>query len=85
MKNTGMVRRLDDLGRVVIPKELRNVRDIKEGDPIEILTDEDMICLRKYEPRCKFCGSTEQILEVEGIHICRNCGNKIVRKFMGVQ
>ncbi len=50
MKDTGMVRCLDNLGRICLPKELRNSRDIKEGDPVEIYVDGDVICLRKYDP-----------------------------------
>jgi len=81
MKNTGMVRRLDDLGRVVIPKELRNVRDIKEGDPIEIYVDGDVICLKPaVKKKCFVCGTTEQPLEIDGLHICRKCGYKIIDK-----
>lgn len=81
MKNTGMVRRLDDLGRVVIPKELRNVRDIKEGDPIEIYVDGDVICLKPaVKKKCFVCGTTEQLLEIDGLHICQKCGYKIIDK-----
>jgi AbrB family looped-hinge helix DNA binding protein len=50
MKATGIVRHIDNLGRVVIPKELRNTRSIKNGDPVEIFVDGDCIVLRKYEP-----------------------------------
>lgn len=81
MKNTGIVRRLDDLGRVVIPKELRNIRGIKEGDPIEIYVDNDTICLKPVPKKsCIICGTTEQLFEVEGLHICRKCGCKIIDK-----
>lgn len=82
MKYTGIVRRIDDLGRVVIPKELRTIRGIKEGDPIEIMVDGDLICLRKYTPGCTLCGSTEQLMDVDGMLICRKCGVKVVDMFM---
>jgi len=54
MKSTGIVRRIDPLGRVVLPKELRKTLDISEGDPLEIFTDEGMIILRKYQPACDY-------------------------------
>lgn len=50
MKNTGIVRRIDDLGRIVIPREIRHTLNIKEGDPIEIYTDKGGIFLQKYTP-----------------------------------
>lgn len=82
MKYTGIVRRIDDLGRVVIPKELRTIRGIKEGDPVAIYVDGDAICLEKHTPGCTLCGSTEQLMDVDGIKICRDCGVKVVDKFM---
>lgn len=51
MKSTGIVRKVDELGRIVLPKELRNTLEIKEKDPLEIFVDEDKIILRKYTPR----------------------------------
>lgn len=51
MKNTGIVRRLDELGRITLPKELRDVRGIRVGDPVEIYVDGDTICLRKKPKR----------------------------------
>ncbi len=50
MKSTGIIRRIDDLGRVTLPKELRRTRDIKDGDPLEIFVEDDKIILRKYSP-----------------------------------
>lgn len=49
MKATGIIRRIDDLGRVVIPKEIRRTLRIREGDPLELYTDSDCICFKKYE------------------------------------
>ena len=86
MKATGIVRRIDDLGRVVIPKELRRTYHINEGDPLEIFVDDNQLVLKKYEgdkPKCVNvnCGSTDQLLEVDGIHICRICATKVISKF----
>ena len=73
MKSTGMVRKLDQLGRVVIPKELRTTLDIKREDPIEIFVDDESIILRKYEPGCLFCGELEDIVPFESYRVCRKC------------
>jgi transcriptional pleiotropic regulator of transition state genes len=73
MKATGIVRRLDNLGRVVLPIELRRTLDIKEKDALEILIDGDQIILRKYEPACIFCGRTEGVKNIKGKNICSRC------------
>ncbi|WP_058301721.1 AbrB/MazE/SpoVT family DNA-binding domain-containing protein [Gorillibacterium timonense] len=73
MKATGIVRRIDDLGRVVIPKEIRSTMGITEGEPLEIFVDGDRIIFRKYTPGCVLCGSTEQLQSVSGKLICRQC------------
>lgn len=81
MKATGIVRKIDDLGRVVIPKELRKTFDIAEGDPLEIFTDENGIIFQKYDRlrKCIFCkeDDTTQLIEHEGVAICRICADKI--------
>lgn len=59
MKNTGIVRKLDDLGRITLPKEMRRVYGINIGDPIEIYSDEDMIVLKKYETKREHCSCGE--------------------------
>ncbi len=56
MKSTGIVRKVDDLGRIVLPKELRDKYDIAARDPIEIFTEGDRIIFRKYQSSCIFCG-----------------------------
>ena len=73
MKATGMVRNLDQLGRLVIPKETRKVFDLNEGDPIEMFTDGDEIILKKYNPGCHCCGSVDHLTEVLGLKICPKC------------
>lgn len=73
MNNTGIIRRIDELGRIVIPIEIRNNFDIKEKDPIEIYVDNDSIVLKKYEPSCFFCGESENIIEFKNKIICRKC------------
>ena len=73
MRSLGIVRNLDQLGRLVIPKETRKVFDINEGDPVEIFTDEDKIILKKYNPGCHCCGSQDDLKEVLGLKICPKC------------
>ena len=71
------MRRIDELGRVVIPMELRNQFKIVEKDPIEIFVDGSSIILRKYEPNCVFCGSTKDLYEHNEKLICNKCIEKI--------
>ena len=77
MKSTGIVRRVDELGRVVIPIEIRNQFNIAEKDPIEIYVDGSSIVLKKFEPNCIFCGSTENLYNFNDKLICENCSKKI--------
>lgn len=73
MKNTGVVRKVDPLGRIVLPKELRNVLDIQETDPLEIYTEDEFIILKKYEPACIFCGEANHVTDYKGKKICTSC------------
>ena len=77
MKSTGIVRKVDELGRVVIPIEIRNKFNIVEKDPIEIYVDGTSIVLKKYEPNCIFCGNTKNLVEYKGKLICNKCAQKI--------
>lgn len=79
MKATGIVRKVDELGRVVIPMELRRTMNIAEGDGLEIFVDGERIVLRKYAPGCTLCGSLEDIEYLSGKPICRNCISKITK------
>ena len=73
MKSTGIIRRVDELGRVVLPIEIRRILDIEERDPLEIFLDEDRIVLRKLQPTCIFCGAEEDLQEYRSKRICRAC------------
>ena len=77
MKSTGIIRRVDELGRVVIPIEIRNQFNIIEKDPIEIYVDGSSIILKKFEPNCIFCGNTQDLLSYNDKLICTECANKI--------
>lgn len=73
MKNTGVVRKLDQLGRIVLPKELRKILQIKEKDALEIYTEGEQIILKKYEPDCIFCGDARNVNNYKGKNICSKC------------
>ena len=73
MKATGVVRNIDELGRIVIPKELRKKLDMPEGAPIEIFVDDNKISLMRYYEGCHFCGGAESLCELKGKKICRSC------------
>ena len=73
MKATGIVRKLDQLGRIVIHKELRNTLDLAEGDPIEIFVEGSDIILRKYQPACIFCNDARDVIHYRDKLVCRNC------------
>ena len=80
MKSTGIVRNTDKVGRIVLPIELRQTLYIAEGDPLEIYTEEDKIILKKYNPCCIFCGSTEEMLSYKGKYICAECKKELMDK-----
>ena len=73
MKSTGIVRKVDELGRIVLPKELRRTMKISEKDPLEIFVDEDTVILKKYEPECIFCGDAKDNVNFKGKRICLSC------------
>ncbi len=73
MKSTGITRKVDDLGRIVLPVELRRTMDIAVGDPLEIYSDSDKIILKKYNPACTFCGSASDVTFFKDKLICRSC------------
>lgn len=73
MKSTGIIRKVDELGRVVIPIELRSQFNIEEKDPMEIFVDKDSIVLKKYQKSCLFCESTKKLSEYNTKLICNNC------------
>lgn len=77
MKSTGIVRRVDELGRIVLPIELRRTLGIEEKDSLEIYVDDDSIILRKYEPACLFCGSAEGVVVYKGKNLCEKCISEI--------
>ena len=77
MKSTGSVRKMDELGRIVLPIELRNKLDIGPKDPIEIFTDGDKIILKKYQPSCILCGSLDENVLINEKRVCKKCIEKL--------
>jgi len=73
MKSTGIVRKVDELGRVVIPIELRRTLGIEEKDALEIYVDGEHIILKKYEPACIFCDDARDVIVYKGKNICKKC------------
>ena len=77
MKSTGIVRKVDDLGRIVLPIELRRMLDIAERDELEIFMESDRIVLQKYEPTCIFCDSPRDLVSFNAKNVCRDCIRKM--------
>ena len=80
MKSTGIVRKVDELGRIVLPIELRRTLDIAERDALEIYVDGGSIVLKKYEPACIFCGNAKDVTTFKGRNICPACMEEIAKK-----
>lgn len=77
MKAIGVVRKIDQLGRIVLPKNLRNEYEMNEGDAVEILVRGDHIILERYKPRCMFCNSAERVGEYKNRPICKSCIDEV--------
>ena len=73
MKSTGIVRKVDELGRIVLPIELRRTLDIAEKDSLEIYVDGPSIVLKKYQPACIFCDDAKNVVNYKGKNVCPNC------------
>lgn len=73
MKFTGVVRKVDELGRIVIPMELRRTLGIEEKDGLEIYIEDDRIVLKKYAPACVFCGNADDVVDYKGKKVCAHC------------
>ena len=73
MKSTGIVRKVDELGRIVLPIEMRRTLDISEKDSLEIYVDGESVILKKYHPACIFCNNASELFSFKGRNICRQC------------
>lgn len=81
MKSTGMVRKIDELGRIVLPMEIRNTMGIQKGDALEIFVEDNKIILTKYKQTCVFCDSDSNVLYFKGKLICQDCLEKLRGQF----
>ena len=81
MKSTGMFRCMDKTGRIVLPMEIRTRLSIKEGDPLEIMMEDDRIILQKYQPSCVFCKGSDNIVYFQGKRVCAACLAQIKEQF----
>ncbi|ALS16892.1 AbrB/MazE/SpoVT family DNA-binding domain-containing protein [Clostridium butyricum] len=77
MKSIGIVRKVDELGRIVIPMELRRTLGIAEKDAVEIFVDGEQIVMKKYNPSCIFCGEARNVISYKGKNICKDCLEEI--------
>ena len=77
MKSTGIVRKVDELGRIVLPIELRRTLDIAEKDSLEIYVDGPSIVLKKYQPSCVFCDDAKDVITFKGKNICPACKKEL--------
>ncbi len=73
MKSTGIVRKIDELGRIVLPIEIRKTLDIATKDAVEIFIENDKIILKKYHPACIFCGNANEVAYYKGKLVCPEC------------
>ena len=81
-KDTGMSRKVDELGRIVIPKEIRDKFEIKANDRLDIYVDNDIINLKKDVEKCIFCFNTKNLIDYKDKHICNKCMQNLLKKFM---
>ncbi len=77
MQATGIVRKIDELGRVVLPVEIRQKLDVGAKDSLEFYWHENLLIIKKHEPACTFCGEADGIVIYEGKNICTKCREKI--------
>ena len=79
MKSTGIVRKVDELGRIVLPIELRKTLNITNDSSLEIFVDEDKIVLKKYQPACIFCNEDTDVVLYKGKNICKRCVENLIK------
>ena len=77
LKSTGIVRKVDELGRIVLPIEMRRTLGIEEKDSLEIYVEGESVILRKYQPTCIFCESTRNLVALNGKNVCPDCVKKL--------
>ena len=79
MKSTGIVRKVDDLGRIVLPAELRRLLELDDRAEVEIYTEGDTVVLKKHRPSCVFCGGQDELRTFRGSCICEACRQELTK------
>ena len=77
MKSLGIIRRVDELGRIVLPVETRKLMGLENRDGVEIFVEDDRIILKKYQPSCVFCGEADGVVDFKGKKVCKTCIEKL--------
>lgn len=77
MRHLSLIRRVDELGRIVIPVELRRMLGMESGQDVELIVKDEMLMLRRFQPGCVFCGRLEQLVIFEGKNICSSCRKRL--------
>lgn len=85
IKSTGIVRKVDELGRIVLPIELRRTMDIAVHDPLEVYMTEDTVILKKHQPACGFCNNAKDVISYKGKNICPSCITSLITKMQQVR
>lgn len=80
MTSTGIVRRIDSVGRFVLPIELRRTLQIEDSDSLEVFVEDNAIILKKYQPACIFCGNARDVSSYKGKNICADCRASLARQ-----
>ena len=80
VKSIGIVRKIDELGRIVLPIETRRQLELEPRDGVEIFVDEDMVILKKYQPCCIFCGDGADVTLFRGKKVCKKCIAELAEK-----
>lgn len=81
MKSTGLVRKVDELGRIVLPVECRRVMEIEDKDALEVFVEDNTIILKKYEPACIFCGESRDVVTFKGRNVCPVCAKSLAKRY----
>ena len=82
MKSQGIVRNIDELGRIVIPKEYRTQLGIANSDPVEMIMEGERVILTKYRSVCHFCGETDSLIDYRNKKICQKCASDISKSII---
>ncbi len=80
MNSTGVVRRIDSVGRFVLPIELRRTLQLEDSDSLEIFVEDNEIILKKYQPACIFCGNARDVEQYKGKNVCAECRENLAKK-----